>query len=235
MVPVVRVVPLVAVVLAVLWGLGLVSGVVPGVGNSRADEASPTAALDPAAEFPAELHAIGLRALQEKDLRGAARWLRLAAERGHAPAQLALGNLLLDGIGVPANPAEGVAWVRRAALQGEPAAQTRLGLLLASGRGVGADPAAAVGWFRQAAEQEDAIGQRELGLRLLDGRGAPADPAAAVDWLRQAAVQGDRQAQQTLGVLYREGRGVEADPVEAAWWFRQAAEADPAGAGSRGE
>lgn len=40
-----------------------------------------------------------------------ARWLALAARKGHPPAQAALGDLLFNGNGVEAKPVEGLMWL----------------------------------------------------------------------------------------------------------------------------
>jgi TPR repeat protein len=54
-----------------------------------------------------------------KDLAEAARWYRLAAEKGHAESQYDLGFMLLLGEGEPKNTVEGLKWLERAAEQGE--------------------------------------------------------------------------------------------------------------------
>jgi hypothetical protein len=54
-----------------------------------------------------------------KDLAEAARWYRLAAEKGHANSQYDLGYMLLLGEGGPKNTEEGVMWVERAGELGE--------------------------------------------------------------------------------------------------------------------
>jgi TPR repeat protein len=41
----------------------------------------------------------------------AARWLALAAHKGHVPAQARLGDLLFNGAGIKAAPAEGLMWL----------------------------------------------------------------------------------------------------------------------------
>ncbi len=46
-----------------------------------------------------------------KDPRQAARWLNLAAEKGHAPSQALLGHLLVTGQGVPRQGARGLMWL----------------------------------------------------------------------------------------------------------------------------
>ncbi len=57
----------------------------------------------------------------EKDPRQAARWLKLAAEKGHAGGQAALGDLLVRGDGVPRQTAEGLMWLTMAKDGAEPA------------------------------------------------------------------------------------------------------------------
>jgi TPR repeat protein len=54
-----------------------------------------------------------------KDLVEAARWYRLAAEKGHAESQYNLGFMLLLGEGEPKNTEEGVMWLERAGELGE--------------------------------------------------------------------------------------------------------------------
>ncbi|GJE17476.1 tetratricopeptide repeat protein [Methylobacterium marchantiae] len=47
----------------------------------------------------------------DADPRQAARWFNLAAEKGHAPAQALLGDLLITGQGVPVQRARGLMWL----------------------------------------------------------------------------------------------------------------------------
>jgi len=54
-----------------------------------------------------------------KDLAEAARWYRLAAEKGDAESQYDLGFMLLLGQGEPKNTEEGVMWIERAGELGE--------------------------------------------------------------------------------------------------------------------
>jgi uncharacterized protein len=46
-----------------------------------------------------------------RDPRQAARWLNLAAEKGHAPSQAMLGHILVTGQGVPRQVAAGLMWL----------------------------------------------------------------------------------------------------------------------------
>jgi uncharacterized membrane protein YhaH (DUF805 family) len=66
----------------------------------------------------------------------AARWMRLAAEQGHANAQYEFGRRNQIGDGIPQNYSEAVKWYGLAADQGNPMAQFNLYPLYSLGRGV---------------------------------------------------------------------------------------------------
>jgi TPR repeat protein len=56
----------------------------------------------------------------DKDSRMAARWLHLAAEKGHHASQALLGHLLITGTGVPRQRARGLMWLTLARESIEP-------------------------------------------------------------------------------------------------------------------
>lgn len=66
---------------------------------------------DPNAEYNlARLYMDGAAGLA-KDNRQAARWLNLAAEKGHVESQALLGHMLFSGDGVPMQKARGLMWL----------------------------------------------------------------------------------------------------------------------------
>ncbi|GJD99314.1 MULTISPECIES: tetratricopeptide repeat protein [Methylobacterium] len=65
---------------------------------------------DPNAQYNlARLYLDGTGVTQ--DVRQAARWFNLAAEKGHPAAQALLGQMLINGQGVPTQRARGLAWL----------------------------------------------------------------------------------------------------------------------------
>ncbi len=68
---------------------------------------------DPNAQYNlARMYLDGVPGLVEKDVRQAARWLHLAAEKGHAPSQALLGQLLFTGHdGLPRRRGLGLMWL----------------------------------------------------------------------------------------------------------------------------
>jgi TPR repeat protein len=74
----------------------------------------------------AERYAKAGREARVEELPQALYWYSKAAERGFAPAQRALGAMLVEGVGVPRDPDEGRAWLERAAEQGDAQAAVML-------------------------------------------------------------------------------------------------------------
>jgi tetratricopeptide (TPR) repeat protein len=97
-----------------------------------------------------------------KNYQAALEQYRKAADQGFAPAQTNLGNMYLNGLGVPKDDAQAVAWLRKAADQGVAQAQRVLGVKYELGEGVSRDLSQAVSWYRKAAEQGDEIAKKKL-------------------------------------------------------------------------
>jgi len=177
-------------------------------------------------EDPAEAEAdfqSGLDAYNRKDNALALKkWLPLA-EQGHAEAQYYVGELFLQGEGVPHDDAQAREWYLKAARQGHLEAQTRLGIFYFFGMGVPQDHVQAREWYRKAAAQGNTEAQWRLGHLYHVGWGVPLDYRQAREWYLKAATQGDATAQFLLGQLYQEGRGVLQDYVQAHMWYNIAA------------
>ena len=93
------------------------------------------------------------------------------AKMGNATAQLHLGYMYEEGLGVSQDNAKAVEWYRKAAEQVHATAQCNLGIMYENGRGVSQDNAKAVEWYRKSAEQGNAFAQCKLGYMYGQGRG----------------------------------------------------------------
>jgi TPR repeat protein len=113
--------------------------------------------------------------------------LRARAEAGNASAQYSLGNMYVNGRGVPEDDAEAVRWYRLAADQGVAEAQYNLGGMYDYGLGVPEDYGEALRWYRLAADQGHAEAQVNLGRMYANGRGVPQDYVQAHMWYNLAA------------------------------------------------
>ncbi len=149
----------------------------------------------------------------------AANLYRFAADKGEASAQFRLGQLYLDGRGVPKDPAEAAKLFRRAAEQGYAEGQEKLGILLFEGVGIRQDASAAVKLWLKAAAQGKTTSKYLLGQAYYRGAGVEQDYVEAARWFRLAAQEGDEEAQYMLGVMHNNGEGLPKDPVKGLMWF----------------
>ena len=101
--------------------------------------------------------------------------IRVLAHLGDANMQLLLGDMYVQGHGVPVDYAESAKWYRKAAEQGSVPAQNNLGVAYLWGFGVRQDNAEAYVWFSIAADQ---------GLL-----GAAAGRDAAATWMTNAEIK----------------------------------------------
>lgn len=148
-----------------------------------------------------------------------ARMLATLAKTGHAPAQLRLGILFQQGLGVPRGPRHAAHWFEQAAQQGEVGGQYLLAQAYQRGSGVPASPAKALEWFRRAAERGYAPAQYQVALAYAAGQGVELDEAQARDWFERAAQGGHHDAAKRLARAYREGElGLTKDLPRANAW-----------------
>jgi len=136
----------------------------------------------------------GDEAYERGDYEGAFFWYSQAAEQGYLPAQLNLGIMYDEGIGVEENDSEAAKWFRLAAEQGDTQAQHNLGNMYAHGEGVTRNVAEALKWYRLAAEQGYDPSQLNLGVMYAEGDGVSKNYVAAYMWISLSAAQGNELA-----------------------------------------
>jgi hypothetical protein len=186
-----------------------------------------------------ELTQIGpelLRVRISENPAAAARWVEAAALAGIVNAQIAWGQMLVDGHGVARDPAAGLRWFQLAAAAGSADGINMVGRCHDLGWGVPVDPARAAALYRQAAERGHGWAQFNLATLLLDGRGLAADRMQALHWYvraargrsGKAAEGGNADAAAKSATMI--GRSLElgwerpARPAAALHWYRRGAE-----------
>lgn len=154
-----------------------------------------------------------------RDPGAAADWFLRAAKAGYAPAANNLGQMYIEGDGVPQSDRDGFVWLSRAAEGGYPKAMYGLALLYEAGRGTSLDHAKAAVWYARAAERGHAQAQNNLGNMYRYGYGVPIDVRKAAELYRASASEGNAVAAYNLGWMHYQGAGTPADLVEAYTWF----------------
>jgi uncharacterized protein len=153
-----------------------------------------------------------------------ARWLDAAARYGLVEAQALLGQVLLEGRGLPKDAVAALQWFRIAAGAGYAPAMNMVGRCHELGWGTTIDWAKAAEWYRRAAEASYDWGQYNLANLLLRGQGLPCDRRKACGWYFRAANQGHAKSMNMLGRFVEEGWECPAEPMAAVAWYKLAAE-----------
>jgi|GEM_PF-7059343 len=168
-------------------------------------------------------------AFDRADFAEAARLLLPLAEAGDVRAQMNLGGLYSDGLGVPKDLVKGAAWTFRAAESGNAKAQANMGLLFLRGKGVPEDAQQAAAWLKRAAIQNNAGAQNSLGTLYVDGRGVSKDYKLAEELFRAAMRGGEFGAANNLARMVEQGLVRSADlSVALKLYAMAAAGGDPA-------
>lgn len=170
----------------------------------------------------------GRQAIYAGEYARALELLEPLAEEGDAGAQVAIGAMYAQGLGVPLELETAREWFLKSARQGNEKARSNL-LYMADQflypEGTQRRCRDALAIITELATLGYQRAYTAAGNLLYEGCDeVPSDPAAGVSWWREAAASGDPVAQTNLAVAYASGTGVEQDYPIALEWYRKAAE-----------
>lgn len=149
----------------------------------------------------------------------AAKFFKMAADKGHSYAQYSLGAmcLLLD------QPKNAAMYFKMAAEQGNAEAQFNLAQMYYFGNGVKLSYTEAVKWLEKAAQYEYWPAVYALGNCYIMGQGVSVDSYYGLALIQEAAENGLEAAQVSMGDYLFEGKNVNRDYAKALEWYRKAA------------
>jgi TPR repeat protein len=155
------------------------------------------------------------------DVKEAAHWYTLAAQKNHAEAQFVLSNAYATKRGVPLDPAAALKWLQRSAENDYLPAMISLAGLYDSGLGgLERDPAKALEWIRRAADSGGVDALLLYAQRLEQGNGIEKNEQEAEKWYRRAAARGQPAAQLWLGQRAGDGLNSTATQnIESLQWL----------------
>lgn len=145
---------------------------------------------------PLALFEIGARFTEGRgvpaDLKQAAAWYQLSADRGFAPAQYRIANMYEKGNGLDRDLAKAKEYYELAADKGNASAMHNLAVLYAGQQ----DYTAAATWFTKAADLGVTDSQFNLAILYARGNGVKQDLEESYSWFAIAAKNGDKDAAQ---------------------------------------
>ena len=130
------------------------------------------------------------------DMKQAASWYQLSADRGFAPAQYRLASMYEKGNGIDRDLAKAKDYYEKAANAGNASAMHNLAVLYASGSAGPQDYNAAADWFTRAANLGVSDSQFNLAILYARGNGVKQDLVQSYKWFAIAAKSGDKDAAQ---------------------------------------
>jgi len=123
------------------------------------------------------------------------KWYKMAAEQGHESAQLNLGVIYNQGLGVEQDFKQAAIWYEKAAKKKNSKAQLNLGILYDLGKGVNKDIVKASELYKLAAKQGVRDAQYNLGIIYYNGgEGVEKNLLESFAWLALAKEQGSELA-----------------------------------------
>lgn len=162
-------------------------------------------------------------------------WFRRAARKGNAAAALLAADMLANGAGVVANPAEMMEVMKPLLARKDPRALALVGRAQLQGKGGKLDDLAALKTLAEAALAGDQEASFTLGSAYYTGQGTPASGRIAEKFWLLAARGGHGSAMMSLAHLYEEGFGIPANAKAATAWYRLAADKGVPGAKAAAE
>lgn len=183
-------------------GLSLVV-LLAAVPAMAADRAAEIERLKPVAEKgeAAAQYQLGLLYAEDKDLREAAHYYKLAADQDHHEAQARLALLNCNGTGVPKNAGECIRLLKLATEAGVTLAEVNLASRYLTGDGVSTNHHEAARLAGKAADKGDPTGQFLLGICYETGVGVGQSRSEAVRLYRLSAAKGNGGARKGLARL----------------------------------
>ncbi len=149
---------------------------------------------------PVALFEIGARYTDGRgvaaDMKQAASWYQLSADKGYAPAQYRLASMYEKGNGVDRDLVKAKQYYEQAANQGNASAMHNLAVLYASGTAGPQDYDSAANWFIRAADLGVSDSQFNLAILYARGNGVKQDLQESYKWFAIAAKSGDKDAAQ---------------------------------------
>jgi TPR repeat protein len=159
------------------------------------------------------IFAMGVILRDEGRTGDAEKFFEIAAQRGHAESQDALGCIYFER-DTDADHVIARRWSEAAAEQGVPDALTRMGTIYHEGLGIARDPQRAAGYFYAAACKGHPGAQMMFGVACDVGAGVPIDRIEAAQWLMRSAEQGLELARMYLPSVVKNLQEHEIDEAE---------------------
>ncbi len=133
-------------------------------------------------------------------------YYQMAGKQDYVDAEVNLGNMYAQGLGVDADPGTAARWYYSASAHGNNIAENALGNLYYQGLGVPHDLKKAFDYYNRAYKHGSIDAAKHIGDMYLNGETVEKSDTEAVRWYTIAAKKGNASAQSKLAQLVKDGR-----------------------------
>ncbi|NLR98912.1 hemagglutinin [Rhizobium sp. P38BS-XIX] len=161
------------------------------------------------------------------DMKQAASWYQLSADKGYAPAQYRLASMYEKGNGIDRDLVKAKTYYEQAANQGNASSMHNLAVLYASGAAGQQDYNSAANWFTRAANLGVSDSQFNLAILYARGNGVKQDLQESYKWFAIAAKSGDKDAAQKRDEVANAMKPADLDSARARVDLWKVQSADP--------
>ena len=138
---------------------------------------------------------------KDSSINQAVYWYTKSADQGNAKAQVNLGVMYLNGIGIEKDTSKAVKLFSSASEKDNAMAQYYLGQAYLHGDGIEMNENKSFVLFKKSAEQGEVNAQTALGFAYGLGKGVEINKKEAIRWFRKASNQGDKISKKCLDLL----------------------------------
>lgn len=131
-------------------------------------------------------------------------WYAKSAEQGNTKAQVNLGFMYLNGIGVEKDASKAVKLLSAASEKNDAKAQYFLGLAYLHGDGIEKNENKSFALFKKSAEQGQVDAQTELGFAYSLGQGVEVNMAEALKWFKKASTKGSKISRKCIDLIEKD-------------------------------
>ena len=192
--------------------------------DTKIEAPRPQTANTPTPISASQRYDMGMAALENKNYQSAIEHFKISAESGFTLANVRLGIIYRDGLGVVKNPSDALAWFQKSADANDALGQYLVGSMQEYGFATPSYSIALI-WYKKSAEQGNSLAQKALAWLYYLGQGVNENKKEALIWFLLAAKQNDHESQAMVGRIYMQGGpGVEQKQGEAVEWLTKAAQ-----------
>ncbi|OHT12254.1 hypothetical protein TRFO_18063 [Tritrichomonas foetus] len=156
------------------------------------------------------------------DLPQSAKYMKLAADNGHARAQYLFSEMLREGFGIIKDEDKSLLYLKKAADNNEPDAEYEYAKKIQEN-----DPEDAERYLQLSADNGNSNAQFEYGTLLFDKKDKKLNTKAA-EYIKMSADQENPEGQNAYGICLRDGKGVKKCIKDAINYFQLASKKLPA-------